>query len=111
LSFVAITLLLARFGLAQTQLVASDPQMGAVIRRHSIVFSLRFNHRVEASQCSLSLRMPTAEQRALSLQAQTASDRIEAPGINLGSGSYVLSWQIKTPGAPATVGTVNFSVR
>src|SRR5271155_1281275 len=45
LSLVVISLLLAQSALAQTQLVASNPQMGAVIRRHDITLWLRFNKR------------------------------------------------------------------
>jgi methionine-rich copper-binding protein CopC len=111
LSLVLVFPLLAQSALAQIGLVASNPQMGAVIRRHDIMFSLRFNKRIGNTQCSISLKMPNGEQRALSLQAQTASDEIEASGINLGIGPYVLSWQIKTPGDPVMTGTVSFSVR
>jgi methionine-rich copper-binding protein CopC len=104
------SLLLAQSALAQIELVASNPQTGAVLRRHDIRFSLRFNKRIDNTQCSVSLKMPSGEQRVLSLQAQTASDEIEASGANLGSGSYVLNWQINPPGDPVLRGTVSFSV-
>jgi methionine-rich copper-binding protein CopC len=111
LSLVLVSLLLPQSALAQIELVASNPQMAAVIRRHDIMFSLRFNKRIDNTQCSISLRMPNGEQRELSLQAQTASDEVEASRINLGSGSYVLNWQTKTPGDPVMTGTVSFTVR
>ena len=108
---VVIALLLGQSALAATQLVASNPQTGAIVSRHNISFWLRFNKRVENAQCSVSLQMPTGEHRTLPLQAQTASDQIEASGTDLRSGSYVLNWQILTPEEPATSGTVSFSVR
>jgi methionine-rich copper-binding protein CopC len=108
---VVISLLLAQSALAATQLVASNPQTGAIVSRHNISFWLRFNKRIENPQCSLSLQMPTGEYRTLQLQAQAASDQIEASGTDLRSGSYVLNWQIQTPGDPVTRGTVSFSVR
>jgi methionine-rich copper-binding protein CopC len=111
LSLVLVSLLLAQSALAQIELVASNPQMGAVLRRRDIMFSLRFNKRVDNTECTVSLKMPNGEQRTLSLQAQTASDEIEASGANLGSGSYVLNWQINPPGDPVMTGTVSFSVR
>jgi methionine-rich copper-binding protein CopC len=110
LSLVAIPLLLAQLGLAQTQLIASNPQAGSVIHRNSIMFLLRFNKRVENAQCSLSLQTPAGENRTLTLQAQIASDQIQASGTDLGQGSYVLNWQVETPGKPTTRGAVNFSV-
>ena len=111
LSLVAIPLLLAQFGLAQTQLVASNPQAGSVIHHNSIQVWLRFNKRIENGQCSLSLHTPEGGNRNLTLQAQIASDQVQALGTGLGQGSYVLNWQVETPGKPATRGTVNFSVR
>ena len=110
-SLVLFSLLLAQSALAQIELVASNPQTGAVLHRHDIMFSLRFNKHIDNTQCTVSLKMPGGEQRALSLQAQTASDEIEASGTNLGSGSYVLTWQIKPPGDPVLSGTVSFGVR
>ena len=110
LSLVVISLLLAQSALAQIELVASNPQTGAVLHRHDIMFSLRFNKRIDNNQCSVSLTMPNGEQRALSLQTQTTSDEVEASGVNLGTGSYVLNWQIKS-GDPVMTGTVSFSVR
>ena len=111
LSLIAIPLLLAQFGLAQTQLVASNPQAGSVVHRNSIMFWLRFNKRIENAQCSLSLVTPAGENRTLMLQAQTASDQIQASGTDLRQGSYALNWQVETPGNPVTSGAVNFSVR
>jgi methionine-rich copper-binding protein CopC len=110
-SLVLAFLLLAQSALAQIQLVASNPQMGAVIRSHDIMFLLRFNKRVDNTQCVVSLQPPTGEQQVLSLQGQTASDQIESSGTNLASGSYVLNWQIKTTGGPMMSGTLSFSVR
>jgi methionine-rich copper-binding protein CopC len=111
LSLVFISLLLAQPALAQIELVASNPQTGAVVHRHDIMFSLRFNKRIDNTQCSVSLKAPNGEQRALLLQLQTTSDEVEASGINLGTGSYVLNWQIKSPGNAVMTGTVTFSVR
>jgi methionine-rich copper-binding protein CopC len=111
LSLVFISLLLGQPALAQIELVASNPQTGAVLHRHDIMFSLRFNKRIDKTQCSVSLKTPNGEQRALSLQMQTTSDEVEASGINLGTGSYVLNWQIKSPGDSVMTGTVTFSVR
>ncbi|MGC2403478.1 MAG: copper resistance protein CopC [Acidobacteriaceae bacterium] len=110
LSLVAILLLLVQPGLAQTQLVASNPPAGGVIRLNSITFWLRFNKRIENAQCSLTLQTP-AENRSLALQAQIASDQVQAFATNLGKGSYSLNWQVETPGKPATSGAVAFSVR
>ena len=112
LSLIAIPLPLAQFSLAQTQLIASNPQSGSVIHRNSVVFWLRFNRRIENQQCSLfSLQTPAGQNRNLTLQAQTVSDQVQAFGSDLGQGSYVLNWQILTPGKPAMRGSVNFSVR
>jgi methionine-rich copper-binding protein CopC len=110
-SLVVIALLLVQPALAATQLLASNPQTGAIVSRHNISFWLRFNKRIENAQCSVSLQMPTGEYRTLPLQAQTASDQIEASGTDLRSGSYALNWQIQTAGDPVTRGTVTFSVR
>lgn len=111
LSLVAVFLMLVQPGLAQTQLVASNPPAGGVIRHNSSTFWLRFNRRIENAQCSLRLQTPAGENRSLAPQAQIASDQIQALGTNLGKGSYVLNWQIEIPGEPATGGAVNFSVR
>jgi methionine-rich copper-binding protein CopC len=110
-SLVLAFLLVAQAALAQIQLVASNPQMGAVIHRHDTMFLLRFNKRVDNTQCVVSLQTPTGEQRALSLQGQTASDQIESSGTSLASGSYLLNWRIKTTGGTMMSGTVSFSVR
>jgi methionine-rich copper-binding protein CopC len=110
-SLLVIALLLAQSALAATQLIASNPQTGAIVSRHSISFWLRFNKRIENAQCFVSLQMPTGEYRTLQLQAQTSSDQIEASGTDLRSGSYALNWQVETPGDPVTSGTVSFSVR
>ena len=101
----------AQLGLAQTQLIASNPQAGSVVHHNSVMFWLRFNKRIENAQCNLSLVTPAGENRALMLQAQNASDQIQASGTDLRQGSYVLNWQVETPGNPTTRGAVNFSVR
>jgi methionine-rich copper-binding protein CopC len=111
LTSVIMALLLGHSALAATQLLASNPQTGAVVSRHDISFWLRFNKRIENAECSVSLQMPTGEYRTLQLQAQTASDQIEAFGTDLRAGSYALTWQIQIPEEPVTRGTVNFSVR
>lgn len=96
---------------AHAVLVDSSPRPNAVLDGTSIEVILRYNSRIDAARCSLTLITPDGHQQSLPPDTHVAPNILQTRLQHLGRGSYTLRWQALATDGHITRGTLPFAVR
>jgi copper resistance protein C len=100
-----------RVALAHAVLVSSTPQKNAAVSGPDIMFSLKYNSRVDGAHSSLSLLRPDGSIERIQALSQPAADVLTASGHKLAKGAYILRWQVLSSDGHITRGELPFQVQ
>lgn len=103
--FVAV-----RIAQAHAVLKESSPAANSTVQGPDVPITLRYNVRIDASRSKVQLLLPDNSTRDLTIEKQTAPDRMSAKATGLTSGAYRVRWQVLAPDGHITRGEVPFTV-
>lgn len=92
---------------AQAVLVASAPAAGAKVSVGEFPFHLRFNSPIDHEQSRLTLMHPDGSAEYLVIARGGPPQELNAL-VRLTEGAYVLRWDVRPIGGPATSGSLSF---
>jgi methionine-rich copper-binding protein CopC len=92
-------------------LLAAVPAIHQPVDGPKVPFKLRFNSRVDGKRSRLVLLCPGGRTRALTIATQSAPDTLSSEAAGLGTGAYILRWQVLSEDGHITRGDVPFQVR
>ena len=96
---------------AHAILVAASPSMEQVVTGSELPVSLRFNSRIDGRRSRMLLLAPNNVERTLVIEEQHSPDTLTSRAKGLGSGSYILRWQVLANDGHITRGEVSFRVQ
>ena len=94
---------------AHALLVSSTPAANAVVHGPSLHVDLRFNPRIDAQRCALSLAGADGVKQ-LTIEQASQADELAADAEGLHRGSYELRWQALSVDGHITRGEIPFRV-
>jgi methionine-rich copper-binding protein CopC len=108
---LAVLVLLAsvRVASAHAVLLEASPAANSKVKGPDVAIRLRYNVRVEASRCRLSLLLPDKSVKSISV-TQPSADTLAAQAAGIPAGEYRLRWQVLASDGHITRGEVPFSV-
>lgn len=96
---------------AHALLIQATPKQDSTVDGPKISISLKFNSRIDGKLSSLSLLLPDAKVKNLSLAQQPAPDTIGAEATDLAPGKYRLRWQVLATDGHITRGDYAFTIQ
>lgn len=104
-------LLLPKPASAHAVLVDSTPKVKSTVNGPDLEILLRYNSRIDAARCSLSLLVPGGEVRPLAIGVQSGPASLAAKAAGLTPGAYILRWSALSSDGHITRGEIAFHVR
>jgi copper resistance protein C len=110
---ICLLLLLSIASLVQGHaiLLSAVPSNGQVVNGPDIQVNLRFNSKVDTKRSTLVLISPGGEQLTLNIDEHSSAGSLNSEARGLGSGPYVLRWQVLATDGHITRGEVPFRVQ
>jgi methionine-rich copper-binding protein CopC len=91
--------------------LSATPAPRQEISGPEVPINLRFNSRIDSKRSRLVLVGPDGKQETLSLREAAAGDSLVSDAKGLGSGTYLLRWQVLASDGHITRGEVPFRVK
>src|SRR3982751_5823288 len=79
---------------AHAILLAVSPTIQQQVTGPDLPVTLRFNSRIDGKRSRVLLVGPRREERTLSIEEQSSPDTLKSVIKGLGTGSYILRWQV-----------------
>jgi copper resistance protein C len=96
---------------AHALLIQATPKQDSTVTGRKVSVALKFNSRVDSKRSSLSLLLPNAKVKNLTLAEQEAPDTLTAEATGLEPGKYRLRWQVLATDGHITRGDYAFTVQ
>ena len=106
---VLILLVNVHLASAHAVLLQSSPAVNSSVKGPDVAIRLRYNVRVEASRCRLSLLLPDKSVKSVSI-VQPSPDTLTAEAAGMLAGEYRLRWQVLASDGHITRGEIPFNV-
>jgi len=108
---VIVALLVAASTAAHAVLLESTPGLKSSVTGPDVPVKLRFNVRIDAPRCRLTLIHPGGSMQTLEINKETPPDSLLAEAKGLTPGVYQLRWQVLASDGHITRGEIAFTVR
>ena len=95
---------------AHAVLLESRPVLKSSVTGPDVPVKLRFNVRIDAPRCRLTLVRPDGSLQTLEISKEAPADTLLAEATGLTPGAYRLRWQVLASDGHITRGEIAFSV-